>query len=195
MVTVRNTLERTRLEQIVETYRDDLARDRFHGFIGASLGMQAVYRIIDSAASSKATVFITGESGTGKEVCAEAIHRSSPRFDGPFVALNCGAIPGELMDSEMFGHVKGAFTGAVADREGAASRADGGTLFLDEICELAARPPDQAAAVHPDRHRAEGRRHHAAAGGHPHRLRHQPATRSGRWRPGASGKTSTTVFT
>jgi len=136
VVTVRNTLERTRLEQIVETYRDDLARDRFHGFIGASLGMQAVYRIIDSAASSKATVFITGESGTGKEVCAEAIHRSSPRFDGPFVALNCGAIPGELMESEMFGHVKGAFTGAVADREGAASRADGGTLFLDEICEL-----------------------------------------------------------
>ncbi|NBB82637.1 MAG: response regulator, partial [Alphaproteobacteria bacterium] len=136
VVTVRNTLERTRLERIVETYRDDLARDRFHGFIGASLGMQAVYRIIDSAASSKATVFITGESGTGKEVCAEAIHRSSPRSGGPFVALNCGAIPGELMESEMFGHVKGAFTGAVADREGAATRADGGTLFLDEICEL-----------------------------------------------------------
>ncbi len=98
--------------------------------------MQAVYRTIDAAAASKATVFITGESGTGKEVAAEAIHRQSPRKTGPFVAINCGAIPKELMESEIFGHVKGAFTGAHADREGAASRASGGTLFLDEICEM-----------------------------------------------------------
>jgi len=81
-------------------------------------------------------VFITGESGTGKEICAEAIHRQSPRADGPFIVLNCGAIPRDLMESEIFGHVKGAFTGAVCEREGAARRADGGTLFLDEICEL-----------------------------------------------------------
>ncbi|MGQ9364759.1 sigma-54-dependent transcriptional regulator [Azospirillum sp. ST 5-10] len=137
-ITVRNAMERLRLSQIVDTWQADLARARFHGFIGSSLSMQAVYRIIDSAASSKATVFITGESGTGKEVCAEAIHRQSPRRDRPFVAINCGAIPKDLMESEIFGHVKGSFTGAVSDREGAAARADGGTLFLDEICELEA---------------------------------------------------------
>jgi len=129
VVTVRNALERQRLAQIVDTYREDLARTRYHGFIGSSLTMQAVYRII-------ATVFITGESGTGKEVCAEAIHRQSPRRDKPFVAINCGAIPKDLMESEIFGHVKGAFTGALTDRDGAASRADDGTLFLDEICEM-----------------------------------------------------------
>ncbi|HEY0918938.1 sigma-54-dependent transcriptional regulator, partial [Devosia sp.] len=137
VVTVRNAMERLRLSQIVETYQKDLGRARYHGFIGSSLAMQATYRIIDSAASSKATVFITGESGTGKEVCAEAIHRQSPRRDKPFVAINCGAIPKDLMESEIFGHVKGSFTGAVSDRQGAAARADGGTLFLDEICELA----------------------------------------------------------
>ncbi|MEQ8967610.1 MAG: sigma 54-interacting transcriptional regulator [Azospirillaceae bacterium] len=136
VVTVRNTMERMRLEHIVEAYRDDIGRDRHYGFIGASLGMHAVYRTIDSAAASRATVFITGESGTGKEVCAEAIHKASPRAQGPFIALNCGAIPSELMESEIFGHTKGAFTGAVAERPGAAQRAHGGTLFLDEICEL-----------------------------------------------------------
>ena len=98
--------------------------------------MQAVYRTIDAASASKATIFITGESGTGKEVCAEAIHQKSPRRDAPFVAINCAAIPKELMESEIFGHVKGAFTGAIGDREGAAARADGGTLFLDEVCEM-----------------------------------------------------------
>lgn len=136
IVTVRNALERQRLSQIVDVFQDNLARSRFHGFIGSSLAMQAVYRIIDSAANSRATVFETGESGTGKEVCAEAIHRQSPRRNQPFVAINCGAIPKDLMESEIFGHVKGAFTGAHADRDGAATRADGGSLFLDEICEL-----------------------------------------------------------
>ena len=136
IVTLRNAVERLRLAQIVDTYAEELARSRFHGFIGSSLAMQGVYRIIDSAASSRATVFVTGKSGTGKEVCAEAIHRQSPRRDNPFVAINCGAIPKELMESEIFGHVKGAFTGAVADREGAAARANSGTLFLDEICEM-----------------------------------------------------------
>jgi two-component system repressor protein LuxO len=98
--------------------------------------MQAVYRIIDAAAPSKASVFITGESGTGKEVCAAAIHNQSNRADKPIVALNCGAIPRDLMESEIFGHKKGAFTGAATDREGAALKADGGTLFLDEIGEM-----------------------------------------------------------
>ncbi|MEP1420565.1 MAG: sigma-54 dependent transcriptional regulator, partial [Erythrobacter sp.] len=108
----------------------------FHGFIGKSSQMRAVYRTIESVADSKATVFVTGESGTGKEVTAEAIHAESKRRSGPFVAINCGAIPENLLESELFGHVKGAFTGAVENRIGAAKAADGGTLFLDEICEM-----------------------------------------------------------
>lgn len=136
LVTVRNALERQNLNNLVESYRESFERDRYHGFIGASLSMQAVYSTIDNAASSKATVFITGESGTGKEVCAEAIHKQSPRKNQPFIALNCAAIPRDLMESEVFGHVKGAFTGAAAERKGAAGQAHGGTLFLDEICEM-----------------------------------------------------------
>lgn len=106
------------------------------GFLGESPSMQSVYQLIDSAAQSKATVFITGESGTGKEVCAEAIHAASPRKNGPFIAINCAAIPKDLIESELFGHVKGAFTGALFDRQGAVEYAHGGTLFLDEICEM-----------------------------------------------------------
>ncbi len=110
--------------------------DTFHGFIGKSTAMRAVFRTIESVADSKATVFVTGESGTGKEVTAEAIHSASNRKNGPFVAINCGAIPENLLESELFGHVKGAFTGAIENRIGAAKAADGGTLFLDEICEM-----------------------------------------------------------
>ena len=135
-VTLRNAVDRQSLSTLVESIRDDFQRDHYHGFIGSSLALQAVYRIIDSAAPSKATVFITGESGTGKEVCAEAIHRQSTRRDAPFVPLNCGAIPRDLMESEIFGHVRGAFTGATRDRIGAAEQANGGTLFLDEIGEM-----------------------------------------------------------
>jgi DNA-binding NtrC family response regulator len=134
--TFRNVLERQRLKHTVETYEKTFAREQYCGFIGLSPGMQAVYSIIDSAAASKATVFITGESGTGKELGAEAIHRQSPRRDRPMVTVNCAAIPRDLLESEIFGHVRGAFTGAISDRNGAASRADGGTLFFDEICEM-----------------------------------------------------------
>lgn len=98
--------------------------------------MQVLYQIINNAASSKATVFITGESGTGKELCADAIHKESPRKNKPFIAINCAAIPKELMESEIFGHVKGAFTSAISERKGAALTANYGTLFLDEICEM-----------------------------------------------------------
>ena len=135
LVTVRNAIKHRSLSAIVEKIQGS-ARDSYFGFIGSSLAMQAVYRTIEATAASKATVFITGESGSGKEVAAEAIHRQSPRKNGPFIAINCGAIPKDLMESEIFGHVKGAFTGAHADRDGAASRASGGTLFLDEICEM-----------------------------------------------------------
>jgi len=106
------------------------------GFIGSSPAMTRVQEKIASVAQSMATVFITGESGTGKELCALAVHHQSPRNAGPFIALNCGAIPADLLESEVFGHVKGSFTGAITDKLGAAAAADGGTLFLDEVCEM-----------------------------------------------------------
>ncbi len=105
-------------------------------FIGSSRAMALVQEKIASVAQSMATVFITGESGTGKELCAQAVHQQSPRNSGPFIALNCGAIPAELLESEVFGHMKGSFTGAISDKIGAAAAADGGTLFLDEVCEM-----------------------------------------------------------
>ncbi|WEK52291.1 MAG: sigma-54 dependent transcriptional regulator [Candidatus Kaistia colombiensis] len=113
-----------------------LAREDFEGFIGRSAAMGLVYDQISRIAPSKAPVFVTGESGTGKELCAEAIHGRSGRAAGPFIAINCSAIPKDLMESEIFGHVRGAFTGAAETRLGAAELADGGTLFLDEIGEM-----------------------------------------------------------
>ena len=127
-----STLQSPPDEQTQDTDTDEMYFD----IIGGSENMRDIYRIIENAAPSRATVFVTGESGTGKELAAEAIHRRSERAKEPFIPLNCGAIPKDLMESEIFGHVKGAFTGAVTDREGAAHRADGGTLFLDEICEM-----------------------------------------------------------
>ena len=105
-------------------------------FVGSSDAMGRVQAKIRSVAQSMATVFITGESGTGKELCALAVHRQSARAGGPFIALNCGAIPQDLLESEVFGHIKGSFTGAISDKPGAAAAADGGTLFLDEVCEM-----------------------------------------------------------
>lgn len=109
----------------------------FGGIIGSSQPMQNLYAQIDNVADSMAPVFIYGESGTGKELCAEAIHRRSSRAQEPFVVLNCGAIPKDLIESELFGHIKGAFTGASQSRDGAALSANNGTLFLDEVTELA----------------------------------------------------------
>ncbi|MFW9705892.1 sigma-54-dependent transcriptional regulator [Vibrio parahaemolyticus] len=129
-------LKRAKLEDLVENIQSTFDRHNYHGFIGSSLPMQAVYKTIDAVAPTSASVFIVGESGTGKEVCAEAVHRQSDRRDKPFIAINCGAIPRDLMESEIFGHVKGAFTGATTDRQGAATLAHGGTLFLDELCEM-----------------------------------------------------------
>ncbi|GGE91464.1 sigma-54-dependent Fis family transcriptional regulator [Stappia taiwanensis] len=108
----------------------------FEGFVGGSARMRDIYDQIRRIAPSTAPVFVTGESGSGKELCAAAIHARSPRKDSAFVAINCAAIPAELMESEIFGHVRGAFTGAGEDRPGAAELADKGTLFLDEIGEM-----------------------------------------------------------
>ncbi|NMM46707.1 sigma-54-dependent Fis family transcriptional regulator [Rhodospirillaceae bacterium KN72] len=135
IVTLRNAIDHYDLTEIVKTvaFSDGAG---FHEFVGSAPAMQSVYRTISAAAGSKASVFITGESGTGKELCARAVHQESPRRSGPFIALNCGAIPRDLMESEIFGHRKGAFTGAISNRIGAAELADGGTLFLDEIGEM-----------------------------------------------------------
>jgi two-component system repressor protein LuxO len=108
----------------------------YAGFIGASSAMQFVYEQIGRIAASAAPVFITGESGTGKDVCAEALHGKGPRANKRMVAINCAAIPRDLLESELFGVARGAFTGAHEDRKGAAELADGGTLFLDEIGEM-----------------------------------------------------------
>ena len=105
-------------------------------FIGSSGAMRRVYDTIQAVSRSMATVFITGESGTGKEICAKAVHASSLRAIGPFVPLNCGAIPPDRLDSEVFGHVEGAFQTALGSKLGAIAQADGGTLFLDDICEM-----------------------------------------------------------
>ncbi|MBP7156291.1 MAG: sigma-54-dependent Fis family transcriptional regulator [Flavobacteriales bacterium] len=104
-----------------------------HGIIGRSPGMQEVFRIIERTRTNNATILVSGESGTGKEVIARAIHYNSNRSTAPFLAVNCGAIPDQLLESELFGHTKGAFTGAATNRVGFFQAADGGTLFLDEI--------------------------------------------------------------
>lgn len=134
-IVLRNALQAASLSQQVQELAP-AARGEFHSFIGASPGMQAVYRMIETIGPSSAPVFIHGESGTGKELAAEALHASSLRADGPMVPINCAAIPKDLIESELLGHVRGAFTGAVSDRNGAFLQADGGTLFLDEIAEL-----------------------------------------------------------
>ena len=117
--------------------RDQLAgRVRLAQLLGKSRAMQKVFELIGKIHSTRTSVLITGESGTGKELVARALHSEGSRAKLPFVAVNCGAIPEELMESELFGHKKGAFTGAVADKRGLFQEADGGTLFLDEIGEL-----------------------------------------------------------
>ena len=136
LVTVENALERSSLRKVVsKQIAGGAAPKRMH-FLGESRVMCAIYQTIEAVASSDASIFITGESGTGKELAAMSIHDSSRRASKPFHAINCGAIPENLMESELFGHVKGAFTGASSDREGAAGLADGGTLFLDELGEM-----------------------------------------------------------
>jgi transcriptional regulator with PAS, ATPase and Fis domain len=116
--------------------RLDLGKQSFQGLISRSPAMQAVFQVIENAAETTATVLVRGESGSGKELVAKAIHDLSSRRDAPFLAINCAALSSSLLESELFGHVRGAFTGAIKDHNGLFQRAHGGTLFLDEVAEL-----------------------------------------------------------
>ena len=126
--------------RVGEPHEAPLATDSrprsMEGVIGASDAMVDVYGMVDRVADTQCTVLVTGESGTGKELVARAVHNASPRASHPFVAVNCGAIPEALLESELFGHMRGAFTGAVANKIGRVGAAQGGTLFLDEVGEL-----------------------------------------------------------
>jgi len=136
-LTVSNALERRRLQDENQALKRQLRRERgFENFVGRSPKMLEIFETILKTADSGSTVMITGESGTGKELVAQALHWESDRRGGPFVSVNCGAVPETLMESELFGHMKGAFTGAVASTEGLFASATGGTLFLDEITEI-----------------------------------------------------------
>ncbi len=134
---LRKAEEREALMRENRALREAARRQhQFNDLLGSSAAMQEVFRTVEKVAGYRTTVLIHGESGTGKELVARAVHRLSPRASNAFVAVNCGAIPESLMESELFGHKKGAFTDAHADKQGLFQEADGGTLFLDEIGEL-----------------------------------------------------------
>ncbi len=134
---VQKALEKSSLVHDNAALRQELeARGRLQDLVGHSPAMKQVFGLIEKVAPTRANVLVTGESGVGKELVAKALHQRSPRCDQPFVPVNCGAIPEGLIESELFGHVRGAFTGAQADKAGLFTAAGGGTLFLDEIGEL-----------------------------------------------------------
>jgi two-component system, NtrC family, response regulator PilR len=134
---IENALEKKNLQK-ENSLLKQVVRDRYHfdNIIGQSPKMQTLYDLLEKVSPTKTNILVTGESGTGKELVAKAIHYNSPRKDRPFVTLNCGAIPESLIESELFGHMKGAFTDAIATKKGLFEVADEGTLFLDEISEL-----------------------------------------------------------
>lgn len=136
VLAVSRSLERQRLRQRVERFQSFLGEEHFHGIVGRSAGMRRLFSHVTTVARGSGPVLITGESGVGKELVARALHEESARARRPFLAVNCAGVPHELLESEFFGYVKGAFTGATQDRKGLFAEADGGTLFLDEIAEM-----------------------------------------------------------
>lgn len=134
---VRKALELTSLSQENKDLKKRIEnREEFKHMVGASDVMAEVFSLVNKVADTEATILITGESGTGKELVARAIHEQSSRRGSLFIAINCAAIPHDLLESELFGHMKGAFTGAIKDQQGKFQQADGGTIFLDEVCDL-----------------------------------------------------------
>jgi two-component system response regulator AtoC len=134
---VKNALQLRGLSRENRALRRELDRRySFSEIIGASPALQSVFRLVEKVAGTNTNILIEGESGTGKELIARAIHHNSPRAEKPFVAINCGALPESLLESELFGHTRGAFTGAVSDKAGLFRSGDGGTVFLDEVAEI-----------------------------------------------------------
>jgi len=139
MVTLRNALELSRLERVNASLEEEVRSAQVDDpIVGSSPAVESLRRQIERVGPAEGRVLITGENGTGKELVARALHDASARARGPFVSVNCGAVPAELIESELFGHEKGAFTGAVARKAGKFERADGGTLFLDEVGDMPA---------------------------------------------------------
>ena len=137
LLVLRKAIEREQLQRTVAQLHDEITALRAPtGIVGRSPQIADALALAEKVARHPSTVLVTGESGTGKELVARYIHRASPRASAPFVAVNCGAIPEALLESELFGHAKGSFTGATSDRDGLFAEADGGTLFLDELGEL-----------------------------------------------------------
>jgi len=137
LVVLEKALEKLRLQRDTQNLRERVReRYRFHSIVGDAPELQAVYEVVKRAAPTKANVLILGESGTGKELIAQALHEESPRRDRTFVKVNCAALSETLLESELFGHEKGSFTGAIGRKEGRFELADGGTLFLDEIGDI-----------------------------------------------------------
>jgi two-component system response regulator AtoC len=136
LAVVARAAERKRMADAARLAAPPGEEDAFHALVGRSARMREVYRLLEKAAAVDATVLLTGETGTGKELAARAIHYQSARRERRFVPVNCGALPGELVESELFGHARGAFTGAAAAKAGLFEEAQGGTIFLDEVAEL-----------------------------------------------------------
>jgi formate hydrogenlyase transcriptional activator len=147
MIILRDASERARAGTAISSlqsrressYRSKSRKSAFMGVVGEATGMQAIFKAIQLVAKTDATVLITGETGTGKELIARAVHDASGRCDRALITVNCAALPGELIESELFGHERGAFTGAISQRRGRFELADGGTIFLDEVGELSAQ--------------------------------------------------------
>ena len=190
LVTVRNALAHAELMD--ENTRLREANENRFTMVGDSPALAAVRELIAKVGPTAARVLITGENGTGKELVARALHEASPRRDQPFIEVNCAAIPSELIESELFGHMKGSFTGAFADRAGKFEQADGGTLFLDEVGDMSLLGPVEAApgaaggSGHPDR------RIQVDSGGCASARRHQQGPRVRDRRGHASGRTCST---
>lgn len=136
LITVRNALERSELVNTTQVLRKQVKASKGVNMIGESAPILEIKRVLEKVAPTESRVLITGQNGTGKELVARWIHEKSNRADGPIVEVNCAAIPAELIESELFGHKKGSFTGAIADRPGKFEQANGGTLFLDEIGDM-----------------------------------------------------------
>ena len=138
LVTLRNMLEREALVETTQVLKKKAHNAQSHTIVGESEAIREILGMVETVAPTEARVLVTGANGAGKELVARQIHNGSPRAEGPFVEVNCAAIPGELIESELFGHEKGAFTSAVSQRKGKFEQAQGGTLFLDEIGDMSA---------------------------------------------------------